>query len=442
MVIDAEGRLAYANPALQQQLAMHVDELVGRDAVRMHPALANLVGVRQREEREISHAGVRYQLIANAIIDEGHYLGVAVEWRSRALEHLLETEVAALVDAAAQGDLQGRIELDGKQGFVRTLSTSINRLLATFETNLGDLQALLAALASGDLSVRMGGDLQGVFARMRDDANATVAQLGRIVTRIQQATSHLDTGVGEIVAGHHDLSQRTEQQAANLEETAASMHELTDTVGRNADAAGRADALVQGAAAVAQRGGEAVGQVVATMQGISEASRRIGDITQLIDGIAFQTSILALNAAVEAARAGEQGRSFAVVAAEVRLLAQRCAEAAKQIKGLIEDSVVRVGQGNRLAEQAGTTMGEIVGSVQQLADLLAGIRSASHDQHAGIAQVNQTIVQMEASTQRNASLVEEAGASTAQMQAQVQALAEAVGAFRLQSMPQARAAAA
>ena len=417
MVIDAEGRVAYVNPALLQQLEREAEDLVGSDAVRLHPALTSLAGARQREEREIGHAGVRYQLIANPIIDEGQFLGVAVEWRSRALETLLETEVAALVDAAARGDLHGRIVLEGKQGFVRTLSTSINRLLATFETNLGDLQALLAALACGDLSVRMEGDLQGVFARMRDDANATVAQLGRIVTRIQQATSSLDTGVGEIVAGHHDLSRRTEQQAANLEETAASMQELTDTVGRNADAAGRADALVQGAAAVAQRGGEAVGQVVATMHGISEASRRIGDITQLIDGIAFQTNILALNAAVEAARAGEQGRSFAVVAAEVRLLAQRSAEAAKQIKGLIEDSVARVGQ------------------------LLAGIRSASQDQHAGIAQVNQTIVQMEASTQRNASLVEEAGASTAQMQAQVRALAEAVGAFRLQSMPQARAAA-
>ncbi len=441
MVIDAEGQVAYANPALLQQLGMQADALVGSDAVRLHPAMTSLAGVRRREEREINHLGVRYQLIANAIIDEDHFLGVAVEWRSRALETLLETEVAALVDAAAHGELHGRIALEGKEGFVRTLSTSINHLLATFETNLGDLQALLAALARGDLSVRMEGDLQGVFARMRDDANATVSQLGRIVTRIQQATSRLDVGVGEIVAGHHDLSQRTEQQAANLEETAASMHELTDTVGRNADAAGRADALVQGAAAVAARGGQAVGQVVATMHGISEASRRIGDITQLIDGIAFQTNILALNAAVEAARAGEQGRSFAVVASEVRLLAQRSAEAAKQIKGLIEDSVARVGQGNVQAEQAGTTMGEIVGSVQQLAELLTAIRSASQDQHAGIAQVNQTIVQMESSTQRNASLVEEAGASTAHMQTQVQALAEAVSAFRLQPERRPRAAA-
>ncbi|HEL3747891.1 TPA: HAMP domain-containing protein [Stenotrophomonas maltophilia] len=441
MVVDAEGQVAYANPALRHVLGLQADALVGTDARDLHPALAGLVDARHRQEREISHAGVRYQLIANAIVDDDQFLGVALEWRSRALETLLETEVAALVDAAAQGDLHGRISLQGKHGFVHTLSTSINRLLSTFETNLGDLQALLAALARGDLSVRMEGELQGVFARMRDDANATVAQLGRIVTRIQRAAASLDSGVGEIVAGHHDLSQRTEQQAANLEETAASMHELTDTVGRNADAAGRADALVQGAAAVAQRGGVAVGQVVETMQGISEASHRIGDITQLIDGIAFQTNILALNAAVEAARAGEQGRSFAVVAAEVRLLAQRSAEAARQIKALIEDSVARVGQGSVQAAQAGTTMDEIVGSVQQLADLLAGIRSASQDQHAGIAQVNHAIVQMEASTQRNASLVEEAGSSTAQMQAQVRALAEAVSAFRLQPDGQARAAA-
>ncbi len=441
MVVDAEGQVAYANPALLQLLDLPAETLLGSDAVRLHPVLAGLIGVRQREEREIGHAGTRYQLIANAIVEDDHFLGVAVEWRSRALETLLETEVAALVDAAAHGELQGRIVLEGKQGFVRTLSTSINRLLSTFEANLGDLQALLAALARGDLSVRLEGDLQGVFARMRDDANATVAQLGHIVTRIQQATVRLDVGVGEIVAGHHDLSQRTEQQAANLEETAASMHELTDTVGRNADATERADGLVREAARVAERGGTAVGQVVATMQGISAASRRIGDIIQLIDGIAFQTNILALNAAVEAARAGEQGRSFAVVAAEVRLLAQRSADAAKQIKGLIEDSVTRVDQGSTQAEQAGTTMDEIVSSVQQLAGLLAGIRSASHDQHAGIAQVNQTVVQMEASTQRNASLVEEAGASTAQMQTQVRALAEAVAAFRLQPERRARAAA-
>ena len=157
MVIDAEGQVAYANPALLQLLDLRNEALVGSDAVRLHPALASLAGVRQREEREIGHAGTRYQLIANPVIDEGQFLGVAVEWRSRALETLLETEVAALVDAAAHGDLHGRIALEGKQGFVRTLSTSINRLLATFETNLGDLQALLAALARGDPQCAHGG---------------------------------------------------------------------------------------------------------------------------------------------------------------------------------------------------------------------------------------------------------------------------------------------
>ncbi|TGQ76299.1 methyl-accepting chemotaxis protein, partial [Mesorhizobium sp. M8A.F.Ca.ET.207.01.1.1] len=212
-------------------------------------------------------------------------------------------------------------------------------------------------------------------------------------------------------------------------ETAASMHELTDTVGRTADAAGRADALVQGAAAVAQRGGEAVGQVVATMHGISEASRRIGDITQLIDGIAFQTNILALNAAVEAARAGEQGRGFAVVASEVRTLAQRSAAAAKEIKGLIDDSVGKVAEGSSLVHQAGSTMGEIVASVQRVTDIMAEISAASQEQSAGIEQVNQTVVQMDETTQQNAALVEEATAAARAMEEQAGHLSEAVSIF-------------
>ncbi|KAG0924898.1 hypothetical protein G6F32_013744 [Rhizopus arrhizus] len=205
----------------------------------------------------------------------------------------------------------------------------------------------------------MDGDLQGVFARMRDDANATVAQLGGIVTRIQQATSSLDTGVGEIVAGHHDLSQRTEQQAANLEEAAASLEELTSPVRLNAELARQADSEAHAAGAAVRETEQAMAQMASVMGEIDQSSARISEISTVIDGIAFQTNILALNAAVEAARAGEHGRGFAVVATEIRELSQRSASAAKEIKQLIDESVANVGAGTAQGESAGRTMDEI-----------------------------------------------------------------------------------
>ena len=434
MVVDAEGRVTHANPALLQTLAAQAADVFGQPACGLHAALAHAHGGRRREY-DIEHAGTTWTLVTTPIFEDGLPLGEVVEWRSRALEVLLETEVAALVDAAAQGDLGGRIPLDGKQGFVHRLSASINHLLATFQHNLGDLQALLAALARGDLRARMEGDLEGVFAGMRDDANATVDQLAGIVGRIQHAARAIGEAAGEISAGNADLSLRTERQAANLEETAASMHELTDTVAHNAEAASQASELAQASAGVALRGGEAVAAVQRSMRDISTASKRIAEITALIDGIAFQTNILALNAAVEAARAGDQGRSFAVVAAEVRQLAQRSADAARQIKGLIEDSVAQVGHGTRAVGQAGATMDELQDSVRQVATIMAQIRDASLEQRNGIAQVNQTIVQMDASTQQNAALVEEATASARAMEAQADVLSDAVAVFRLREAP-------
>jgi len=432
MVMDPEGIVTHANPALLQALGKRAEDILMQPSNLLHPALATLERSR-RVERDVAHDGTTWQLVSTPVEDEGQALGTVVEWRSRALEVLLETEVAALVDAAAQGALSGRIPLQGKAGFVQRLSSSINHLLATFEANLGDLQVLLGALARGDLRVRMQGDQEGVFARMRDDANATVDQLAGIVGRIQWAAQAIDSAAGEISAGNSDLSRRTETQAANLEETAASMQELTDTVGRNAEAAGQANRLVQSSAEIAQRGGHSVAQVQRTMEDIAHSSRRIGEITALIDGIAFQTNILALNAAVEAARAGEQGRSFAVVAGEVRLLAQRSAEAARQIKGLIEDSVKQVGQGSHAVGQAGATMDELQASVQQVAGIIAQIRDASLEQRNGIAQVNQTIVQMDASTQQNAAMVEEATASARALEDQARVLSEAVAAFHLRA---------
>ncbi|MEA9708530.1 methyl-accepting chemotaxis protein [Xanthomonas campestris pv. raphani] len=345
----------------------------------------------------------------------------------------MNSEINLLAQAAANGDFSVRGDAQRFQYDFRAMVESLNTLMATADGNLEALSAVLRAIAAGDLTTRMQGEFHGVFARMRDDANATVSQLADIVGRIQRSTDTINDAASEIASGNQDLSQRTEQQAANLEETAASMEELTSTVRNNADHARHANQLVLGAAQVASQGGEVVSQVVGTMAGIQAASKKIADIISVIDGIAFQTNILALNAAVEAARAGEQGRGFAVVASEVRTLAQRSAGAAKEIKQLIEDSVQRVEHGNQLVGQAGQTMQEIVSSVQRVTDIMGEISAASQQQSQGIEQVGQTITQMDQATQQNAALVEEATAAARAMEEQAQQLRDAVSVFRLQA---------
>ncbi|WP_024745608.1 methyl-accepting chemotaxis protein, partial [Xanthomonas oryzae] len=312
----------------------------------------------------------------------------------------------------------------------RVMVESLNTLMATADGNLQSLSGLLQSIAAGDLTARMSGDFHGVFAQMRDDANATATQLAEIVNGIKQSAVSIKGAASEIAAGNQDLSQRTEQQAASLEETAASMEELTSTVKQNAESARQANQLAIGAASVASQGGEIVSKVVQTMSGIEASSKKIADIISVIDGIAFQTNILALNAAVEAARAGEQGRGFAVVASEVRTLAQRSSGAAKEIKDLIDDSVQRVTDGSVLVHSAGTTMGEIVASVQRVTDIMGEISAASQEQSAGIEQVNQTVTQMDETTQQNAALVEEATAAARSLEEQAVGLTEAVAVFK------------
>jgi len=268
------------------------------------------------------------------------------------------------------------------------------------------------------------GHLFGAIKRMQESLTRTVASVRRGVEEI-------NLGAREISAGNTDLSSRTEQQAASLEETAASMEELASTVKQNADNARQANQLAASASDVAERGGSAVSEVVNTMQEISASSRKISEIVSVIDGIAFQTNILALNAAVEAARAGEQGKGFAVVAGEVRSLAQRSAQAAKEIKGLIEDSVTKVGAGSQQVERAGSTMQEIVASVKRVTDIMGEISAASEEQSSGIDQVNRAVSQMDEVTQQNAALVEEAAAAAGSLQEQAQRLAEAVAVFKI-----------
>ncbi len=341
-------------------------------------------------------------------------------------------EIKLLVEGAAAGDFSRRGSADKYQYEFREMVDGLNQLMGVCETGLKDITRIMDALAEGDLTQKITREYQGMFARMKEDSNITVAQLTGIVGQIKEAVELIGTAAKEIADGNVDLSQRTEEQAANLEETAASMEELTTTVKQNADNARQANQLAVSASGVAVKGGEVVSQVVQTMGAINDSSKKIVDIISVIDGIAFQTNILALNAAVEAARAGEQGRGFAVVATEVRTLAQRSAAAAREIKELISSSVHKVEDGTQLVDQAGRTMEEVVLSVKRVTDIMGEISAASQEQSLGIEQVNQAISQMDEITQQNAALVEQAAAASESMREQAEHLSRAVAAFKLE----------
>ncbi|MGJ7582933.1 methyl-accepting chemotaxis protein, partial [Variovorax sp. RHLX14] len=308
---------------------------------------------------------------------------------------------------------------------------------------LGLLSEHVQALGQGDLSKQLASDRRDEMGVITRAVESMRENLAGVVGGVREGTDAIATASGQISAGNQNLSTRTEEQASSLQQTAASMEELTSTVKQNADNARQANQLALSASEVALKGGDVVSQVVDTMASIHASSKKIVDITGVIDGIAFQTNILALNAAVEAARAGEQGRDFAVVAAEVRNLAQRSAAAAKEIKGLIDDSVGKVGAGTALVGEAGRTMEEIVGSVKRVTDIIGEISAASHEQTSGIEQINQAITQMDEVTQQNAALVEEASAAAQSLQEQAGSLVQAVSIFKLgegqQAAPRAQA---
>ena len=298
---------------------------------------------------------------------------------------------------------------------------------------------LVQRVAAGDLAVHIElrpGDETSLMASLRRMQGALVG----VVSRVRDNAESVSTASTQIAQGNQDLSGRTEEQASALQQTASSMEQLSAAVRHNADNATQANQLARGSCTLAEKGGEVVAQVVETMKGINDSGRRIADIIGVIDGIAFQTNILALNAAVEAARAGEQGRGFAVVAGEVRALAQRSAEAAKEIKGLITASVERVEQGSVLVDQAGATMNEVVASIRRVTDLIGEITAASSEQSEGVTQVGQAVSQMDQTTQQNAALVEESAAAAESLKQQARHLVETVAVFRLSSEQAALAA--
>uniref|UniRef100_UPI0035AFBAF5 methyl-accepting chemotaxis protein n=1 Tax=Hylemonella sp. TaxID=2066020 RepID=UPI0035AFBAF5 len=287
-------------------------------------------------------------------------------------------------------------------------------------------------ISQGNLSVDIPVQGRDELAELLRSISQMRDNLAQMVTRVRQGAESVSTASAEIAQGNQDLSARTESQASALEQTAASMEELGSTVKQNADNARQANQLAQSASTVAVQGGEVVAEVVQTMKGINESSRKIADIISVIDGIAFQTNILALNAAVEAARAGEQGRGFAVVASEVRSLAGRSAEAAREIKALINDSVGRVEQGTVLVDQAGHTMEDVVSSIKRVTDIMGAISAASAEQSSGVAQVGEAVTQMDQATQQNAALVEQMAAAASSLRTQAQELVQTVSVFRLE----------
>ncbi|MEX0143281.1 MCP four helix bundle domain-containing protein [Massilia sp. LMS1-1-1.1] len=340
---------------------------------------------------------------------------------------------------------------DGRMAIILSLSLSVAAtaiaialamlISRSISRPIGEAVKVAQRVAAGDLSVTIdarGNDETGLLLRALKEMNDN---LQGIVARVRHGTDAIAHGSREIASGNMDLSSRTEQQASSLEETASSMEELTSTVKQNGENARQANQMAQSASSVASKGGQVVAEVITTMDSINASSKKIADIIGVIDGIAFQTNILALNAAVEAARAGEQGQGFAVVATEVRNLAHRSASAAKEIKILIDDSVHQVNLGSSLVNQAGSTMEEIVSSVRRVTDIMAEITSASNEQEAGIEQINQAITEMDAVTQQNAALVEEAAAASEALQDQAGILAEAVSVFKLdgtQALPPAQ----
>ena len=343
----------------------------------------------------------------------------------------MQTAFGEVVDAAVGGDFAQRVPTTFPDVELNRLAEGVNQLVESFDSVIRDVGDKMQALADGDLRQRVEADYQGAFADLKENVNRTADQLAGIVAQIQHASTEVGNGAAEITSGTSDLSERTEQAASNLEETAASTEQMSATVKQNAENARRASSLVQDANQTASKGGEVVKRAVSAMSGIESSAQKITDIIGVIDEIAFQTNLLALNASVEAARAGEAGKGFAVVAQEVRQLAQRSAQAASDIKTLIQDSNGQVKDGVQMVNQAGEALTDIVGSIGKVVGIVEEISSASQEQATGVQEINSSVTSLDQMTQQNSALVEESTAAARALSDQAGKLGELMTFFRL-----------
>ena len=347
------------------------------------------------------------------------------------LQKIVEEIERIVYSGADCGDFTVKMTTHDKVGYGKQLAELINQLFGTTAKSLSDVLRVAEALAEGDLTQHINDDYVGAFASVKTGMNTTVDNLKSLIYEIKNTSEVIATASNEISSGNNDLSYRTEEQASSLQQTTVSMQELSVTVQKNSESAKQANQLAEGASETAKKGVSVVSEVVKTMSTIKGSSHKIVDIITVIDDIAFQTNILALNAAVEAARAGESGKGFAVVAVEVRNLAQRAASAAGEIKHLIDDSVKDISSGSKQAEQAGKTMEDIVGAIQNVTHIMSEIAAASIQQNSGIDQVYQAVAQMDCVTQQNAALVEEAAAAAESLSEQTQNLANEMLHFKI-----------
>jgi methyl-accepting chemotaxis protein len=457
LLADEPAERAEAKKAVgasQDALGKALADLAARVRGAGHGDPQELAKIAEMERIETAYAPISLAIVDQAMA--GQRDAALVQLRQRG-QPLLEALRKASTEFAELGRAQARRAVTNAESHyaanrallllacgLAVLASSVlgllitRRLVAALGAEPAELGDAAQRVAAGDLR-----PLPGAEAARPGCVLASMGQMQRnlvaLIGQVRHSAECIATASSQIATGNADLSGRTEQQASALQQTAASMQQMTETVRTNADSARQANQLAAAAATVAGRGGEVVQQVVATMKQISEASAQIADIIGVIDGIAFQTNILALNAAVEAARAGEAGRGFAVVAGEVRTLAQRSAQAAREIKTLIGNSVDRVHNGSQLVDQAGATMAEVVQQVARVTDLIAEIDAATTAQSSGIVQVNQAVVSLDNGTQQNAALVEESAAAAESLRQQAEGLTRVIGTFRLQEAARAAA---